>query len=82
MNEISHDHKEMKVIEGARHVPAYDKEEYVNQSIKHLGTFQKRTIMVYSLSHAYPPLPRGDFLRDSPPWRGAGVGKTVLPTVN
>ncbi|MDA9982517.1 alpha/beta hydrolase [Gammaproteobacteria bacterium] len=38
-DEILHDKKEIKVIEGARHVPTYDEDQYVDQAIQHLVGF-------------------------------------------
>jgi fermentation-respiration switch protein FrsA (DUF1100 family) len=38
-DEILHDRKEIKVIEGARHVQTYDEGRYVDQSIQHLAEF-------------------------------------------
>ena len=37
--EILHDNKEMKVMDGARHVQVYDLEKYVNEAVGYLTTF-------------------------------------------
>lgn len=37
--EIPHKNKEIKVIQGARHVQTYDIEEYINQAVNHLSEF-------------------------------------------
>ena len=38
-NEVLHDKKEVKIIEGGRHVPTYDEDQYVDQAIQHLVDF-------------------------------------------
>ena len=42
MNEILHDNKEIKVIEDARHVQAYDCEEYIDNALEYLSSFFNR----------------------------------------
>jgi len=42
--EIKHENKEIKVIDGARHVQTYDKDEYVNQIVDHLTNFYLENI--------------------------------------
>lgn len=37
--EILHDNKEIKTIDGARHVPTYDNAVYVDQAVEHLSNF-------------------------------------------
>jgi len=44
MNEILHDKKTMKIIEGARHVQMYDKKEYINEAIEDLTIFFLREL--------------------------------------
>jgi len=42
--EVLHTNKEIKVIDGARHIQCYDKEEYVNQAVEYLSTFYKNNL--------------------------------------
>ena len=42
--EITHDKKSIKVIDGARHVPTYDKNIYVDQAIEHLNSFYEANL--------------------------------------
>jgi fermentation-respiration switch protein FrsA (DUF1100 family) len=41
-DEILHDRKEIKVIEGARHVQTYDEDRYVDQAIQYLVEFYSK----------------------------------------
>ena len=42
--EIRHDKKSIEIIAGARHVPSYDRDEYVDQAIDHLTGFYQAIV--------------------------------------
>jgi pimeloyl-ACP methyl ester carboxylesterase len=42
--EIQHNNKAIKIIEGARHVPTYDKDIYVDEAIEHLSNFYEANL--------------------------------------
>lgn len=44
LSEIKHDNKSVKVIDGGRHVPTYDKDIYVDQAVEHLSSFYKASL--------------------------------------